>query len=205
MIPLLNFIVSFAFSFIGTIPPGTLNLSILQLGLANRIGAAWRFALAAALVEYPYAWLAVRFERLIVSTPGITENIQLIAAIVMLALGFFNLWSARHPSRFSERFNNSGFRRGLVLGILNPLALPFWLGAVAYLNSQNWIQLDTPLRLHCFLAGVSAGALALLMALAFLARYVVQFLKNNDRLFKVIPGMVLLGLGIYALIRYVAG
>ena len=202
MTSLANFLVSFIFSFIGTVPPGTLNLNILQLGLDNKIATAWRFALAAALVEYPYAWLAVKFEGVIVATPGVAENIQLIAACVMSALGVFTLWSLRYPSQFATRFNESGFRRGLLLAILNPLALPFWVGATAYLNSQHWILIDTPLRLHAYLLGVSCGALVLLMMIAYLARLVLLLVKKNERLFKIIPGVVLLVLGVYGFVQY---
>src|SRR5688500_11666375 len=148
MMLILTFLLAFAFSFIGSIPPGTLNLTVIQLGLEHRIGIAWRFAIAAAIVEYPYAWLAVEFESLITSSPVITQNIQLIASLIMIVLGAFNVLSARKPGKFYNRFNDSGFRRGIVLGILNPLALPFWIGVTAYLKSQKWIMLSSNLEVH---------------------------------------------------------
>lgn len=201
MIALINFLVSFFFSFIGTIPPGSLNLNILQLGLENKINIAWRFALAAALMEYPYAWLAIKFERIITSSTLIVENIQLLTAVVMILLGIFNLRSVRKPSRFSEKFNNSGFRRGILLSLLNPLALPFWVGTTAYLNSQGWIDLTSPLDLHAYLLGVSVGALSLLILLAYLAKRIVSGFHHISVL-KKIPGIILLALGLYAFIQY---
>jgi len=201
MIPFMNFLLAFFFSFIGTIPPGTLNISILQLGVENKLGMAWRFALAAALVEYPYAWLAVKFERIITTSPLILENIQLITAVVMTLLGIFSLWSARRPSRFSQKFYSSGFRRGLILGVLNPLALPFWLGTTAYLKGQQWINLTSALELHSYLFGVSLGALALLMLLAYLAKKVITKIHDSV-LLKVLPGTILLILGMYAFLQF---
>lgn len=197
---LINFCVAFFFSFIGTIPPGTLNINILQLGLERKISLAWRFAFAASVVEYPYAWIAIKFESLITSTPLILENIQLITAIVMIVLGVMTLMSARKPSKLSERFNNSGFRRGLVLSILNPLALPFWIGTTAYLNGQQWIDLNSQWRLHSYLFGVSLGALTLFMVITYLAQYVVKSI--NESIIKIVPGVILLMLGLYAFIRY---
>jgi threonine/homoserine/homoserine lactone efflux protein len=198
---LLNFVVAFAFSFIGTIPPGTLNLTILQLGLENRISIAWRFGLAAALVEYPYAWLAVKFEQLITSSPVFEENAQLITAIVMTLLGAFNLMSSTRPTAFSQKFNNSGFRRGLLLGMLNPLALPFWVGATAYLNSQGWIDLGDKWTLQAYLVGISTGTLTLFMLVAYLAKRISSRFQQSV-IIKKIPGVVLLSLGIYAFIQY---
>lgn len=196
-----NFFVAFFFSFIGTIPPGTLNLTILQLGLENKIRTAWRLGFAAALIEYPYAWLAVKFEQLITSSPLIAENAQLLTAIVMTLLGIFNLVPQRKQSKFAEKFNNSGFRRGLLLGILNPLALPFWVGTTAYLNSQHWIDLTTPLGLQGYLFGVSAGTLTLFVLLAYLAKLIAARFQQN-RLLKKVPGIIMLTLGLYAFLQY---
>lgn len=199
---LLNFALSFTFSFTGSLTPGTVNLSSIQLGLENKAYLAWRFALAAAIVEYIYAFLAVTFESIITSSPVIVQNFHLIAAIVMLTLGILTIRSASKPSNLALRFQNSGFRRGLVLGILNPLAMPYWIGITAYLKSQHWIDLCTPLQLHSFLLGVSAGVFTLLVLVAYLAGRVIKLLRENQFIRK-FPGYLMLVLGIYALIRYI--
>lgn len=197
---LLNFIVAFFFSFVGTIPPGTLNLTVLQLGLENKVSTAWRFALAAALIEYPYAWLAVKFEQLISSSPIFVHNAQLLTAIVMTLLGIFNLLPQK-SSKISKKFSNSGFARGIILGLLNPLALPFWVGTTAYLNSQHWIDLSTMMGLQAYLIGISLGTLALFVLLIYLANKIASSFRESA-LLKKIPGIVLLTLGLYAFYQY---
>ena len=142
------FFVGRIISFIGSIPPGTLNLAVLQLGMEQKIKTALRFALAVSIIEYPYAWIAVVFEDWVTASPVIVDNFQLITAIVMIAIGVFSIWSARKPSEFSVRFNESGFRRGLVLSILNPMAIPFWVAYTAFLKSQGWIDLSTQWLVH---------------------------------------------------------
>ncbi|HYG17701.1 MAG TPA: LysE family transporter [Ohtaekwangia sp.] len=194
------FLVAFFFSFVGSIPPGTINLTMLQLGLEKRMNIALRFALAAALIEYPYAWLAVKFANLITASPAIAENLQLFSAIVMIALGGFNLMPARKAA-WSQKFNDSGFRRGIVIGILNPLALPFWVGMTAYLTSMGWIDLSSAWRLQAYLLGVFSGAFVLLMVLAYLAKKITALVRDPGWL-KQIPGYILLALGLYALMRY---
>jgi threonine/homoserine/homoserine lactone efflux protein len=198
---LLTFFIAFFFSFIGTIPPGTLNLTVIQLGLDQRITTAWRFTFAGAIIEYIYAWIAVEFESLITSSPVVTENFQLITAVVMITLGVATLWSSQKSSPMSDRFHASGFRRGLLLGILNPLALPFWVAMTAYIRSQHWIDLSTNLELHSYLLGVALGGVALMMILAYLAKKVVSHFQHNSWL-KKIPGITLLLLGFYAIIQY---
>ena len=195
------FLIAVTFSFIGSLPPGTLNLTVIQLGLEHRINIAWRFALASAIIEYPYAWLAIEFESLIASSPVITENFQLITGLVMLLLGLFSLAVSKTPSKLYQRFNESGFRRGIILSILNPLALPFWIAVTAYLKSQGWITLATRTERISYLLGVSVGAFALLMALAFAAKKVISQFQGNT-LLKKIPGITLCALGLYALVQY---
>ena len=195
------FIAGLIFSFLGSIPPGTMNLAVLQLGLEQKIKTALRFSLAVAIIEYPYAWIAVEFEDWITSSPIIIENFQLITAIVMTVIGLFTIWSARKPSDFSVRFNESGFRRGLVLSILNPMAIPFWIGITAYLKAQEWIDLSTAGLLHSYVFGTSVGVLLLLILFTFLAKRLSGYVTNNA-LVKLIPGITLLVLGLYAFGKY---
>ena len=154
---IINFLVAFAFSFIGSIPPGTINLTALQLGLEHQTKVALRLAIAAAIVEYFYAWLAVVFESYITASPIMLDNFKLIAAVVMIVFGLLNIWSVRKPSNFTQQFQASGFRRGLVLGVLNPLAMPFWIALTAYLKIQGWVLLTTYYQIHAYLLGVTIG------------------------------------------------
>ncbi len=195
------FIIGTIISFIGSIPPGTLNLAVLQLGMEHKIKAAIRFALAVSIIEYPYAWIAVVFESWITSSPVIVDNFQLITAIVMLLIGGFSVWSARKPSEFSVKFNESGFRRGLILSILNPMAIPFWIAYTAFLKSQGWIELSTSWRVHSYVLGTSVGVMILLTLFTFLAKRLSSYVKDN-RIVKLVPGLTLLVLGTYAFIKY---
>lgn len=195
------FIAGLIFSFLGSIPPGTLNLAVLQLGMEYKIKTALRFSLAVAIIEYPYAWIAVVFEDWVTSSPLIIDNFQLITAVVMIVIGVFTLWSARKPSEFSVRFNESGFRRGIILSILNPMAIPFWIGITAYLKAQAWIDLSTQSLLHSYVFGTSVGVMILLVLFTFLARRLAGYVKDNQYV-KLVPGFTLLILGLYAFGRY---
>jgi threonine/homoserine/homoserine lactone efflux protein len=201
----MEYLVAFAmgsiFSFLGSIPPGTLNLCVLQLGLERKFGPALRFALAVTIIEYPYAWIAVEFESWITSSPAIIENFQLITAIVMLVMGTLNVWSAMRPASLATSFNESGFRRGLVLSILNPMAIPFWIGITAYLKAQGWLNLDTSGKLHMYVLGTSVGVMILLLLFIFLANKLSVYVTNR-KMVAMIPGLTLVALGLYAFVQY---
>jgi threonine/homoserine/homoserine lactone efflux protein len=201
MIILTTFIAAFIFSFIGSIPPGTLNLTAIQLGLEHRINTAWRFSLAAAAIEIPYGWIAIEFESFLTASTGISEYFKLIAGIVMLALGGLNLFTLKKTTRLKERFNASGFRRGLILSILNPMALPFWIAMTAYLKSTGWVMLSSTAEKISYLLGVAGGALILLILMAYSAKKVIAQFEGNTAL-KKIPGITLLLLGCYAILAH---
>jgi threonine/homoserine/homoserine lactone efflux protein len=201
----MDYVIAFAmgciFSFLGSIPPGTLNLCVLQLGLEKKFAPALRFALAVTIVEYPYAWIGVQFEYWITSSPAVIDNFQLITAVVMLVIGGLNIWSAMRPASFVKAFNESGFRRGLVLSILNPMAIPFWIFITAYLKAQGWINLDTTGKLHMYVLGTSVGVLILLLLFIFLANRLSVYV-TNQKLVALVPGLTLVALGLYAMGKY---
>ncbi len=198
---LIVFAIGFFFSFIGSIPPGTLNLTVLQLGLQEKVAVAFRFALAVAIVEYPYAWIGVQFEYFLSKAPFILANFKLIAAVVMITMGVINLLPAKQQSEFSQKFNASGFRRGMVLSLLNPMAIPYWMVFTAYLKAEGWINLSSASLLHAYVFGTSIGAMALLSVLILFAQRVASYVQGS-KLVRIIPGVVLLVLGAYALYQY---
>jgi threonine/homoserine/homoserine lactone efflux protein len=196
-----TFSLAFVFSFIGSIPPGTLNITMVQLGLAGKKDVAVRFAIAAALIEYLYTMLAIKFETLMTVSPVITDNLKWITGAVMILLGIFNLLSSHHENKIYQRFNESGFRRGIFLSLLNPLVLPFWIGVTAYLKSLHWIVITTSTEIQCYLLGASLGAFTLLMLMAYLSNRTGMNARMSVTI-KRAPGIALLVLGLYALLQY---
>jgi threonine/homoserine/homoserine lactone efflux protein len=203
MVYLTAFLLGFIFSFFGSIPPGTLNMTVLQMGLENKRDAALRFALAVAIVEYPYAWIGVHFEYLLSASPVIVSHFELIASVVMFALAGFNLWPTRQTTGLAKKFEESGFRRGLVLSLLNPMAIPYWMAFTAYMKLHGWLGLETGAELHAYVLGTSLGALALLSLLIFFAQRLAPYVQGS-KLVKIIPGLIILGLGIYTFSRYLS-
>jgi len=195
------FFLGFLFSFIGSIPPGTLNVTVLQLALQRQVSIAFRFAVAVSIIEYPYAWIGVQFEYLISNSPVILENFQLISAIVMTLLGISNLLPSKTPTGFAKKFQESGFRRGILLSLLNPMAIPYWMVFTAYLKAQGLIDLSTAGLLHSYVFGTAAGTFALLGVLILFAKRLSPYAQGS-RWVRIIPGLILLGLGLYAWWKY---
>lgn len=194
------FTVSFVVSYLGSIPPGTINISTMQLSIRKHLRAAFFFALAASLVEFVYAGITVRFQIFLSGKPAFTDNFQIITALAMILLGIANLFSRSDSTSFrtvGELRGRNGFKKGIILGALNPLTVPFWLAVTAYLQTNNWIDL-VGWNFWIYLSGISLGTLALLLTIRKIgARF--KDIADNHFLVHKLPGLIFIGLGIYNL------
>lgn len=170
----------------------------MQLTIQNQKRGAYFFALGASLTEFVYAGITVRFQIFLSERPIITDNFIIISAIGMLTLGVLNLMGKSNSKKIlpSEGLKGRrGFRQGVILSILNPLTIPFWLAVTAYLQSNNWITLNGSL-FWAYLIGISTGTFALLLTIRALGSKFENIAENSFLVYKV-PGMVFIILGIY--------
>ncbi len=194
-------VIAFVVSYFGSIPPGTINITTMQLAIQNHRRAAFFFALAASLTEFVYAGITVRFQIFLSERPDFTENFQLITAIAMISLGVINLFSKSNTQALMAKAGSIqgrfGFKRGVILGVLNPLTIPFWLTVTAFLQSNHWINL-VGMNYWWYLIGLSSGTLSLLLTVNYLGNKFTSIANNNFLVHKV-PGLIFIGLGVYNL------
>ena len=134
------FIIAFVVSYLGSIPPGTINVTTMQLAVQQKNRTAIFFSIAASLVEFVYAGLTVRFQLFLNESPWIMDNFYIITAIAMIVLGIANLFATSNSKSIVAKIDTrarSGFKRGIILGLLNPLTMPFWLAVTAFLQTNN--------------------------------------------------------------------
>lgn len=196
------FAVGLFFSFLGSIPPGTLNLTALQYGLLHRMRAAFWFALASGIIEYGYAFLAVRFQVYLQDNTSFMDYFPIIAGSVMILYGIYNLLKKLHiqegPQEQAE--GRQGFRRGVILSVLNPLAMPFWLAVTAYLQGEGILSLMSIGHMALYVAGISTGTFLLLYLVARLARHFSHWLRNPIIVYR-LPGIIFILLGLYTFLN----
>ncbi len=195
-------LVAFFVSYIGSIPPGTINISVMQLTICNRRRAAFFFALAASSVEFAYTGLTVQFQIFLSTNEVISDYLKIITSVVLILLGFWNLFSrsTSQSIKYDEKLvGRHGFLRGFVLGILNPMTIPFWLAITTYLENDDLVELEN-YGFWTYLIGLSAGTFCLLLTVNALGS---RFTKVADNRWLVhwIPGIVLFSIGTYYLTK----
>ncbi|MEQ8470114.1 MAG: LysE family transporter [Marinoscillum sp.] len=192
-------VVAFVVSYLGSIPPGTINITSMQLSVQGLKRPAFFFALAASLTEFVYAGVTVRFQIYLSERPAFTDNFQIITAMAMLVLGIANLLAKNNTRALIDKAQGmkgrNGFKRGVVLGIVNPLTIPFWLAVTAYLQNHQLINLRAE-NFWLYLVGISSGTFALLLTVNQLGQKFTN-IANNQFIVHKLPGLIFISLGIY--------
>ncbi|UXP32997.1 LysE family transporter [Reichenbachiella agarivorans] len=198
------FLVALVFSFVGSIPPGTINLSVMQLAMLGKKSGALSFALAASVVEFVYAGLAVRFQIFLTENLEIANWFTWISGSVLIILGIYNL--IKRPKRKDKTEPNqatgekrSGFLRGVLVALANPLAIPYWLAVTAYLQSMGWVTL-TDSNFLIYVAGVSTGTFLLLVSVIYLGSRFTAIQNNTFLLYRV-PGIIFILMGVWTFVQ----
>jgi len=190
-----TFLLAFFVSLLGSIPPGTINVSVMKLGMEGRVWEGYSLAVGATLIEWVYVLLVIQFQ-IFVNDQAIPKDLFiLITAFVMAALGIYSLLK-RSSNQFSsgvDRGKRRGFIKGLLLGVLNPLAIPFWLAVSFYFESNSWVLLDD-FSGWLYSLGVVFGSLVTLYLATNLGRRFSD-LSENQLVVRWLPGLLFLGMG----------
>ncbi len=180
---MLNFLISFVLSFLGSIPLGSLNLTALQIYIYNQFKQVVYFALAASLVEFFYSYFAIRGELLLSHYPFLNQIFSYITIAAFIILGVINLSSKEKPiSIQSLHALNSVFvpldfrffRKGFVLSILNPQAIPFWLILSDFLVKQGLVEFNSTADTLYYTSGVAFGTFICLLSFAVFAGKILK-------------------------------
>lgn len=199
--PAWYFVVALATSFIATLPFGPINLTVIKTTVDHNRPGAVQVSLAAALVETGQAFLAIWFGVVISRFLADHASVNLVIALVFMALAVYVWIHETHPSLNSNaNVEPSYIKRGLFIALVNPQAIPFWIIAVAattrYLDFDfaGWLLLT-------YLLGVFGGKVIALWGFALASDYLKTHLDESSRLVNRLLAAVLVFIGLTQLWR----
>jgi threonine/homoserine/homoserine lactone efflux protein len=124
---------------------------------------------------------------------------KIITSIALIGLGVWNLRSKTSSKSVDVSFDKGrhGFVKGVLLGFLNPMTIPFWLAITTYLENDGLIDVHG-VGFWMYLTGLSVGTFLLLVLVSLLG---FRFTRVSDNVFLVhrLPGLILLAVGMYFL------
>jgi len=184
-------------SFVGSMPPGMINLTVAKAAIDRGLRRALWIGLGAALVESLQAWLALQFAATLRAWEGWQVWFQVVAVVVLGSIGLFYLLAKpQAPAAKAMRARQTlrDFGLGLWISSLNLLAFPYWVFYGTYLQGQDLLR-KTPLELAAMSLGVGLGTFGLLWLYAQGGQALVNRLPTVLRWTHRAVGAVMLGLG----------
>ena len=181
---MLIFLITFFISFVGSIHPGPLNLSVIQTTLQKGFSSALLLAFGGIIPEIIYGYLAVEGVMIFEKYPIIFNMMQWVVIPILLGLGIqqiINSWKPKQilkPSKLEQKASTQGVTKGFLLSLFNPQLLPYWI--VILINYQNYsfLKISESSDKVFFVLGTSMGAFALNYVYAYIAY------RQRERIFK---------------------
>lgn len=198
-------------SFIGSIPLGAINLTSLQIYLHRDLKSVVYFSFAASAIEFVYSFFAIKGESLITSNSSLDLFFKYITVIVLFILGIVSVFSKnktfskttiKHASNNNyPHYNFIAFRKGLTLGILNPLAIPFWIVMINVLEKQNLVHSVEPMEIFSIMLGVGLGGWLCIICFTYIVGRIIEKRELELTLVNKIIGFLFIGLGTFQLLK----
>jgi len=209
---LLTFIIGVLLNAMGYIPPGNINLTVAQLTINKGMRQALYFILSFSIVEVFFTFGMMRFARWMSSDVSIDANISdvrlgtyvdgfmIMLFIVMGTITWINRKKVPKTRAEDNRSKKGSVFYGMLLGVLNPVQIPFWLFFGNYVILHEWIRTNY-LSLIIFSIGSGAGSALALYGYAHFAKYIQEKFALSSHIINRSIALFLWALALYLLIK----
>lgn len=209
---LLTFVIGIVLNAMGYIPPGNINLTVAQLTINKGMRQALYFILSFSCVEVFFTFGMMRFARWISSDVSLDSNISevrlgtyvdsfmIMLFIVMGTLTWINRKKVPKTRAEDNRSRKGSVFYGMLLGVLNPVQIPFWLFFGNYVILHEWIRTNY-LSLIIFSIGSGLGSAIALYGYAHFAKYIQEKFALSSHIINRAIAIFLFALALYLVIK----
>lgn len=209
---LLTLIIGVLLNAMGYIPPGNINLTVAQLTINKGMRQALYFILSFSIVEVFFTFGMMRFARWLSSDVNIDSNISdvrlgtyvdafmIILFIVMGTITWINRKKIPKTKAEDNRSRKGSVFYGMLLGVLNPVQIPFWLFFGNYVILHEWIHTNY-LSLIIFSIGSGIGSALALYGYAHFAKYIQEKFALSSHIINRSIALFLYALALYLIIK----
>ncbi|MFD0942136.1 LysE family transporter [Pedobacter boryungensis] len=207
----LTLLIGILLNAMGYIPPGNINLTVAQLTINKGMRQALYFILSFSCVEVFFTFGMMRFARWVSSDVNLDSNISevrlgtyvdafmILLFIVMGTITWINRKKVPKTKEDNRSRKGSVFY-GMLLGVLNPVQIPFWLFFGNYVILHEWIRTNY-LSLVIFSLGSGMGSALALYGYAHFAKYIQEKFALSSHLINRSIALFLYALALYLIIK----
>ncbi|WP_295233837.1 LysE family transporter [Sediminibacterium sp.] len=194
---------AFTISFLGSLPLGSLNITITNISLQIGYYSALNFAIGAILVEVIMVKLSYTAIVQLEKFKPLLKKLNRVSIVVLVTLSIFFITSA-----FKETSTNSTdpikleypILWGALLSFLNPLHLPFWMAWSSILKSKGLLTSQI-LNQIIYLFAIALGTGLAFCLYAILGTELTTFLQNKAYLVNGMIGFTFLVIALIQLVK----
>lgn len=167
----------FVLSFVGSLPPGLISLTVTNENIRRGVRSALWIALGASLVEMIQAFVSVQFSQMLSIQEGILPYFRWASVLVFLALGIYLFAQKPRLKTTGRDYAYRDFLLGVVVSSLNFLAYPYWIFYGTYLQAESWLGMSIWDGLFLGI-GVCGGTFLAMLVYISLSKWMVDSLPQ---------------------------
>lgn len=153
---------SILISFLGSLPPGTVNVVMVQQAVAGGYSTAFWFAAGSLIAEMSYVGISLAMMHRIMKFEVVLKMLQWLSLSILIVLAISSFAAAAQeeaPARIDSISDTlTPFFFGFLLMAVNPVQIPFWFGWSTVLFAKK-ILMPHPLHYALYVAGAGLGSM----------------------------------------------
>ena len=198
---ILTFFIGLIANFVGYIPPGNINLSLVQIAINRGLRQALQFIIAFSCVEFFFTFFIMNAAKWLSAQVRLDTVIDWVMVVLFTVLGTVT-WLNRNKPPQKTYSEHDSIKYGILLGFLNPMQIPFWMITGTYLITHEWIEIGK-LALVIFSIGSAAGAFCCLALYARFARYIQSKFALSTRVINTAIAVLFFAFAAYHVVKQV--
>jgi threonine/homoserine/homoserine lactone efflux protein len=181
-------------SFLGSLPLGTMNVTVTQISLQRGVTDGFAFAVGSMLIEVLIVRVALVSMKWLAKQHRLFRLLEYVTTSVILFLAIASFVAAYRMTGFASSFpvqTIKPFWTGAFLSLTNPLHIPFWLGWSSVLMNKNILK-PSPAQYNWYVVGIGLGTIFGFMVFIYAGNFLVSQIQQHQTLLNCIIGIVLL-------------
>ncbi len=193
----LNFLVGFIVNFTGYVPFGNINLTVVQLTINRGLKHAMYFVVAFSVIEFFFTYAIMYFADWFAGHKSLLFWLDWLIIIILLAMSVIT-WRNNSKEKEADYSKTDSIKYGVILGLINPVQIPFWMIWGTYLISHEWISSGNG-SLAIFSLGSAFGAFICLFCFARFSKFLHEKYTFSSKILNHSIAIVLFLMAIFLL------